>query len=83
MQLVIFKAGVSKIHMLSTLPAPMFGLLFWGGCFILEKEMATHSSILAWRIPWKEEPGRLQSTGFQRVGHDRATSIHLLLLIGG
>ena len=36
----------------------------------LEKEMATHSSILAWRIPWIEEPGRLQSTGSQRVRHD-------------
>ena len=35
----------------------------------LEKEMATHSSILAWRIPWMEEPGGLQSTGLQRVGH--------------
>ena len=36
----------------------------------LEKEMATHSSILAWRIPWREEPGRLQSMGSQTVGHD-------------
>ena len=36
----------------------------------LEKEMATYSSILAWRIPWIEEPGRLQSMGLQRVGHD-------------
>ena len=36
----------------------------------LEKEMATHSSTLAWKIPWTEEPGRLQSTGLQRVGHD-------------
>ena len=36
----------------------------------LEKGMATHSSILAWRIPWMEEPGRLQSMGSQRVGHD-------------
>ena len=36
----------------------------------LEKEMVTHSSILAWGIPWTEEPGRLQSTGSQRVGHD-------------
>jgi len=35
-----------------------------------EKEMATHSSILAWRIPWTEEPGGLQSMGSQRVGHD-------------
>ena len=36
----------------------------------LEKEMATHSTILAWRIPWMEEPGELQSMGSQRVGHD-------------
>ena len=36
----------------------------------LEKEMATYFSILAWKIPWMEEPGRLQSMGLQRVGHD-------------
>ena len=36
----------------------------------LEKEMATHSIILAWKIPWTEEPGRLQSMGSQRVGHN-------------
>ena len=36
----------------------------------LEKGMATHSSILAWRIPWTEEPGGLQSMGSQRLGHD-------------
>ena len=36
----------------------------------LEKELATHSSTLAWKIPWREEPGRLQSMGSQRVGHD-------------
>ena len=36
----------------------------------LEKEMATHSRTLAWKIPWTEEPGRLQSMGLQRVGHD-------------
>ena len=41
----------------------------------LEKEMATHSSTLAWKIPWTEEPGMLQSMGSQRVGHDRATSL--------
>ena len=35
-----------------------------------EKEMVTHSSILTWEVPWTEEPGRLQSTGSQRVGHD-------------
>ena len=39
----------------------------------LEKEMATHSSILAWRIPWTEDPSRLSSMGSQRVGHDLAT----------
>ena len=37
---------------------------------LLEKEMTTHSSILAWKIPRTEEPGRLQSMGLQRVGHD-------------
>jgi len=41
-----------------------------GGKDPLEKGMATHSSILAWRIPWTEEPGGLQSMGSQRVGHD-------------
>ena len=46
----------------------------------LEKDMAIHSSILAWRIPWTEEPGRLQSSGSQRVGHDWATSLSLSLL---
>ena len=39
----------------------------------LEKEIATHSSILAWEIPWTEETGGLQSMGSQRVGHDRVT----------
>ena len=42
-----------------------------------EKAMAPHSSILAWRIPWMEEPGRLQSMGLWRVGHDWATSLSL------
>ena len=37
---------------------------------LLEKEMATHSSILAWKIPWTEEPGGLQSIGSQKVGHN-------------
>ena len=41
----------------------------------LEKEMATHSSTLAWKIPWMEERGRLQSMGSQRVGHDGVTSL--------
>ena len=44
-----------------------------GGEDPLEKEMAAHSSILAWKIPWTEEPGGLQSMGSQRVRHDLAT----------
>ena len=41
-----------------------------GGEDPLEKEMAIHSSTIAWKIPWTEEPGRLQSRGLQRVGHN-------------
>ena len=48
---------------------------------IWEKEMATHSSILTWRIPWMEEPGGLQSTGWQRVGHDWTTSLSVFTLV--
>ena len=44
----------------------------------LEKEMATHSTTLAWKIPWTEKPCRLQSMGSQSVGHDWETSLHLL-----
>ena len=44
----------------------------------LEEEMATHSNILAWKIPWTEEPGGLQCIGTQRVGHDEATSLHYI-----
>ena len=43
----------------------------------VEKAMAPHSSTLAWKIPWTEEPGRLQSMGSRRVGHDWATSLSL------
>ena len=45
---------------------------------LLEKEMAIHSSILAWKIPWTEEPGGLQSVWLQRVKHDWATNIFIL-----
>ena len=44
----------------------------------LEKRIATHSSVLVWRIPWTEEPGGLQSTGSQSVRHDRATDTRVL-----
>ena len=60
-----------------------FASVFIHWCFILnlgpisEKAMAPHSSTLAWKIPWMEEPGRLQSTGSLRVGHDWVTSLSL------
>ena len=44
----------------------------------LEEGMATYSSSLAWRIPWTEEPGGLQSMGLQRIGHNRSDSMHRL-----
>ena len=47
----------------------------------LEKEMATHSSILAWRIPWMEEPGRLQFTGLQEYQHPRERIVFFRLLL--
>ena len=59
---------------MSSLEKCLFSSLTWfqslGWEDSLEKEMVTHSSILAWRIPWMEKPGRLQSMGSQRVGHD-------------
>ena len=56
------------VKRLSTMQETLLRALGWEDP--LEKEMATHSSILAWKIPWSEEPGRLQSMGSQRVGHD-------------
>ena len=55
--------------------------LFFGAPFILEKAMATHSSTLAWKIPWMEEPGGLQSMGSLRVRHDWATSLSLFTFL--
>ena len=49
--------------------------------YIYMKSMAPHSSTLAWKIPWTEEPGRLQSMGLLRVGHDWATSLSLFTLM--
>ena len=58
--------------MVNNLPAVQAdpGSIPGSGVYPLEKEMATHSRILAQRIPWTEEPGGLQSTGSQRAGHD-------------
>ena len=65
--------------MFSRSPEPSYkfchflGILILTVISLLGKEMATYSSILAWRIPWTEEPGGLQSTGLQRVTHDCGT----------
>ena len=59
---------VQTVKRLSTMPETWVRSLGWEDP--LEKEMATYSSILAWKIPWTEEPDRLQSMGSQRAGHD-------------
>ena len=63
---------LSLVAQLVTNPPAMQGtwVLSLGWEYLLEKGMAIHSSILAWRTPWTEEPGGLQSMGSQRVGHD-------------
>ena len=63
--------------MVKNLPAmPETQVRSLGGEDPLEKEMATHSNILAWKIPWTEDPGWLQTMGSQRAGHDWATKPH-------
>ena len=75
--------GFSYLPMLETV-VPLYPLAdnvkkyIWQSIFsLLEKAMAPHSSTLAWKIPWTAEPGRLQSMGSLRVGHDWATSLSL------
>ena len=67
------------VKRLSTMQETWVQSLGWAD--LLEKAMAPHSSILVWKIPWTEEPGRLQSLGLQRVGHSWATSLFTRLLI--
>ena len=62
---VLETVGVQRVRLESLDPA-----LFKADSYADLEEMATHSSALAWRIPWTEEPGGLQSTGLQRGGHD-------------
>ena len=64
----IISALAQRVKNLSVIWETQVRSLGWEDC--LEKEMATHSGILAWRILWTEEPGRLQSMGSQKVGHD-------------
>ena len=63
-----FSLVAQTVKLLSTMRETWVRSL--GGEDPLEKEMAIHSSTIAWKIPWTEEPGRLQSMGLQRVGHD-------------
>ena len=70
---VIWKLSTFS-HIICRYFLPYFRLSF---CFVSEKAMAPHSSTLAWKIPWMEEPGRLQSMGLWRVGYDWATSLSL------
>ena len=86
--LVIIQALVSVVIRVFGVPNSVFlcQTVFCQNCplhflvstrILLEKAMAPHSSTLAWKIPWMEEPGRLLSTGSLRVGHDWATSLSL------
>ena len=63
------------------IPSRTFGLFYGELTLPLEKAMAPHSSTLAWKIPWTEEPGRLQSMRPLRVGHDWATSLSLFTFL--
>ena len=80
-QLTYFRASLVA-QMVNHLPA-MRETQVWslGWEDPLEKEMATHSSTLAWKIPWTEEPGRLQPKGLQRVRHNWATSLYTSLIL--
>ena len=65
-------AWKAAVHGVAKSWTQLSNFLFTFHFHALEKEMATHSSVLAWRVPWTEEPSGLQSMGSQRVGHDGA-----------
>ena len=75
--IMVFSGYVAQmVKCLSTMRETWVWSLGWD--FLLEKEMATHSSTLTWKIPWTEEPGGLQSVGLQRVRHDWVTLLHFI-----
>ena len=74
---IVFLTSVSTF--LKVIFSSLSGIYISDYYFSLEKEMATHCSILAWRIPWTEKPGGLQSMGLQRVRHDWVTNTNTLL----
>ena len=79
---LLYKLSFPVAQMVKSLPAMWeTGVQSLGQEDPLEKEMATHSSTLAWKILWMEEPGRLQSMGSQRVGQDLATSLTFFLAL--
>ena len=63
-------AWQAAVHEVAKSPTRLSDFTFTFHFHALEKEMATHSSTLAWKIPWTEEPGGLESMGLQRVGHN-------------
>ena len=80
----IGRLGLTYVHCHKQMDTGILYTCFYWSIYhnvlqLLEKTMATHSSTLAWKIPWAEEPGGLQSMGSLRVGHDWATSLSLLL----
>ena len=79
--LFLYLGASLMVQTVKSLPA-MWETHVWslGGEDPLEKEMATHSCILTWRISWTEEPGGLLSMGSQRVRHNRANNTHIVLL---
>ena len=79
MVFIKFSFGTSLVaQMVKCLPTWETGVQSLGQEYLLEKEMASHPSIVAWKIPWTEKPGRLQSMGSQRVRHDWVTSLRFL-----
>ena len=73
----ILSVHIYEIDVPTLLKTHQSQLCYYIVCMSPEKAMATHSSTLAWKIPWTEEPGGLQSTGLLTVGHDWATSLSL------
>ena len=71
-------SGGSVVNNASAMQETQVWSLGWED--LLEKGMATHSSVLAWRIPWTKEPGGLQSMGSQGAGHDRSDFTHGTLI---
>ena len=78
---LLFIVGFPRGSMVKNLPANAEDARDLGGEDPLEEEMATQSSILAWEIPWREEPGGLQSMGSQKVGHYSATKQQLFIIV--